>query len=158
MSGLRRSDREIVGTDGIIAVMRDCDVCRIAFNTSGAPYILPLNFGMSVGPDGMPILYFHGASEGTKYGLMEDDPAVSFEMDCSHRLVIDEEKNMCTMEYRSVIGHGVLSEVDGDEKVYALRCILEHYGRGDLPFSPDIVRVLRLDVTDMTGKARICRR
>ena len=110
---MRRSDREIVGTDGVVAVMKDCDVCRIAFNTSGAPYILPLNFGMSVGPDGMPILYFHGASEGTKYGLMEDDPAVSFEMDCSHRLVIDEEKNMCTMEYRSVIGHGVLSEVEG---------------------------------------------
>ncbi|MGN1044501.1 MAG: pyridoxamine 5'-phosphate oxidase family protein [Candidatus Methanomethylophilaceae archaeon] len=152
---MRRSDREIVGKEDIVTVMRDCDVCRIAFATAGVPYILPLNFGISAGDGGMPVLYFHGAKEGTKYGLMEKDPNVSFEMDCSHRLVIDEEKGMCTMEYRSVIGRGILSEVTGDEKVSALKCILEHYGRGDLPFSPDVVRVLRLDVTDMTGKARV---
>ena len=87
---MRRSDREITDFEKMIDIVRDCDVCRLAINTDGAPYIIPLNFGMSV-DDGVLALYFHGALEGTKYDLIEKDPHVSFEMDCSHELYIDEE-------------------------------------------------------------------
>ena len=45
---MRRSDREVKDFDGIIRIMEKCDVCRIALNNNGYPYILPLNFGMKV--------------------------------------------------------------------------------------------------------------
>ena len=44
---MRRKDREITDFQELIAVMKKCDVCRIALNdSSGYPYILPLNFGI----------------------------------------------------------------------------------------------------------------
>ena len=58
---MRRTDREVTDAATISAIMARCKVVRLAMNTDGAPYILPLNFGME--PDGMTI-YVHGAMEG----------------------------------------------------------------------------------------------
>mgnify|MGYP002538312022 CR=1 FL=1 len=96
---MRRSDREVTDKDEIIGIMKKCDVCRLALNgDDGYPYILPLNFGL-LETDGWPALYFHGATEGRKYGLMERDSRACFEMDCCHRLVSDAENSKCTMEH-----------------------------------------------------------
>ena len=43
---MRRTDREITDAAAIAAIMARCQVVRLAMNTEGAPYILPLNFGM----------------------------------------------------------------------------------------------------------------
>ena len=43
---MRRADREITNFDELIAVMRGCDVCRLALHDEPYPYILPLNFGL----------------------------------------------------------------------------------------------------------------
>lgn len=60
---MRRADREITDFDELIAVMRGCDVCRLALHDEPYPYILPLNFGLEV--DGETVrLYFHGADTG----------------------------------------------------------------------------------------------
>ena len=92
---MRRSDREISAFEDIVAIMRKCDVCRIALNHDGYPYILPLNFGLSV--TGRKIeLYFHGAADGLKYRLMEKDHRASFEMDCAHRLVMEKKGEACS--------------------------------------------------------------
>lgn len=45
---MRQEDREIKELDEKIEVMKKCDVCRLALNDDGYPYILPLNFGMEV--------------------------------------------------------------------------------------------------------------
>ena len=45
---MRRKDREVKGFEDIIKIMEKCDVCRIALNNDGYPYILPLNFGLKV--------------------------------------------------------------------------------------------------------------
>lgn len=45
---MRRSDREVKEFEDIVAIMGKCDVCRIALNNNGYPYILPLNFGMDI--------------------------------------------------------------------------------------------------------------
>ena len=102
---MRRSDREVKEFGDIVAIIEECDVCRIALNNNGYPYILPLNFGMCIKEDKIE-LYFHGAMEGTKYDLIEKDNRASFEMDCEHKLVTEIERGSCTMEYKSVIGQG----------------------------------------------------
>jgi len=55
---MRRKDREV--TD-LSEIMKNCDVCRLALNDDGFPYILPLNFGMAVNGEKIT-LYFHSAS------------------------------------------------------------------------------------------------
>ena len=102
---MRRKDREVTDLSEIIEIMKNCDVCRLALNDDGFPYILPLNFGMAVNEDKIT-LYFHSALEGYKVGLIQKDNRASFEMDCKHELQYFEDKGYCTMAYESVIGRG----------------------------------------------------
>ena len=69
---MRRKDREVTDFSEIIKIMKNCDVCRLALNDDGFPYILPLNFGMAVNEDKIT-LYFHSALEGYKVGLIQKD-------------------------------------------------------------------------------------
>ena len=95
--------------------------------------------------------------EGTKYDLIEKDPHVSLEMDCSHELYIDESDGMCTMLYRSVIGEGTIELLPEEERYEPLKLILAHYGREDLPVPEPMISqtmVMKLTVDSMTGKQR----
>ena len=153
---MRRSDREVTDFGELIAIMEKCDVCRLGLNQEGYPYLLPLNFGMKVEGESVE-LYFHGADEGRKYDLIEADPRASFEMDCEHRLVLDEEKGSCTMEYESVIGRGHIEFVPDEEKREALGLLMRHYREETFPYGEAAVprtRVMKLVVESMTGKRR----
>lgn len=153
---MRRSDREITDFDELVAVMRRCDVCRLAFQDGDIPYIVPLNFGLHV-QDKEITLFFHGALEGKKYEVMKRHPRAAFEMDCTHGLVLDEDKHSCTMEYESVIGSGTVSLLNEDEKYDALLCLMRQYHSEDFPFSREMIAVTNvfcLHVETMTGKRR----
>lgn len=153
---MRRVDREVTEFKDIVAIMEKCDVCRIAMNNNGYPYIVPLNFGMKV--DGEKIeLYFHGAMEGTKYDLIEADSRASFEMDCEHRLVTELERGNCTMEYASVVGQGYMEILSDEEKYEALCILMQHYHQEEFPFNKAIMprtKVFKLVVEQVTGKRR----
>ena len=154
---MRRADTEVTEFEDIIDIIKKCDVCRIALNNENYPYILPLNFGMSV-KDKRIELYFHGAMDGTKYDLMQKDNRVSFEMDCEHRLVTDEKSGSCTMEYRSVIGQGHIEILSDEEKYEALCILMKHYHKEEFPFNKAVMsrtKVFKLVVENMTGKVRM---
>lgn len=154
---MRRSDREIKDIKDIIRVMEKCDVCRLALNDKDYPYILPLNFGMKA-EDHKIVLYFHGAAEGTKYDLIKRNHHASFEMDCSHKLVMDVSKGSCTMEYESVIGQGQIEIVPDDEKYEALCLLMKHYHQEEFHFNEAVIpqtTVFKLSVEHVTGKVRM---
>lgn len=152
---MRRSDREITNFDEIVEIFKQSDVCRIAIRTEDAPYILPLNFGMTV-QDGNITLYFHGAKQGTKYEYINKNPFVSFELESRHEIDTDYSRGYCTMLYKSVIGHGTISFVDDEtEVIEALGIICDHYHLDGFKFSEDAVpatRVMKLIVKDFTAK------
>lgn len=153
---MRRKDREITDLNEIIKVMEACDVCRLALNNGEYPYILPLNFGMRMENDTI-VLYFHGATEGTKYDLIDRDNHACFEMDCSHKLVMNEEKGSCTMYYESVIGTGTIRMVPEEEKPDALCVLMQHYHQETFAFNQAVLpqtRVFKLVVSQVTGKVR----
>lgn len=154
---MRRSDREITDFNEIIAVIKKCDVCRLAFNDGEVPYLLPLNFGLNI-EEGRINLYFHSALEGTKMELIAQNNKASFEMDCGHRLVIDEKKGQCTMEYESVIGRGYITILKPEEKYDALCILMQQYGR-NTPLNAskellDNTAVYKMTVESCTGKRR----
>ena len=157
---MRRADREIKEIDEMIKIMERCDVCRLALHDDEYPYILPLNFGMQ-SQEGKVVLYFHGATEGKKYELMKKNPKASFEMDCSHQLMLIEEDGNCTMSYESVVGQGTLSMVPEEEKYDALVILMKHYRAEDFSFNKEVIprtNVFKLTVESMTGKRRIKKR
>ena len=154
---MRQGNREITEFNEIIEVMRKCDVCRLALNDNGYPYILPLNFGMEI-IDGKINLYFHSALEGYKVALIKKDNRASFEMDCKHQLQYFEEKGYCTMAYESVIGRGRIRILSDEEKMDALKRIMSHYHTGkDAYFNSAAISrtlVYVLEVEKITGKRK----
>lgn len=153
---MRRSDREITDFNELLEVIKKCDVCRIALYDEEYPYILPLNFGVKV-EDGKVELYFHGALEGKKYELIKSNPKASFEVDCGHRLITDDDKMSCTMEYESIIGQGVMKILSDNEKIEALDILMKHYHKEDFEYNKSVVpqtNVFKLTVERMTGKKR----
>lgn len=125
---MRRKDREITNVDEIFKIMDRCDVCRIAINDDIYPYILPVNFGFERDGDRF-IIYIHGSKQGKKHELIKKNNKVSFEMDCSHKLIQPNGEESCTtsMAYESVIGQGEICLLPDDEKERALSIILNHY-------------------------------
>lgn len=153
---MRRKDREITDFDELVRVIQKCDVCRLAFNDKEFPYIVPLNFGLDV-QGKQVVLYFHSAMTGTKLDLIARDSRASFEMDCEHNLILNEERMSCTMAYASVIGHGTIEVVPDEDKYEALKILMRQYHAEDFQFNTDMMEVttvLKLTVTDMTGKRR----
>ena len=158
---MRRSDREINNFAEIVDVIKKCDVCRVAWNDNGYPYIIPLNFGMKAEGEQI-VLYFHGAGEGKKYELIKQDNRVGFEMDCSHRLVTGADGCSCTMKYESVVGSGRIEIVPEEEKSEALAVLMEQYHQGEFSFSGSFpeeavkkTAVFKLTVQQVSGKRNL---
>lgn len=154
---MRRSDREVTEFRELTKIIEKCDVCRIALNNHGFPYIIPLNFGVKITENNTLELYFHGALDGTKYELIAEDNRAGFEMDCGHMLATDFDRGSCTMKYESVVGQGHIEMVKDVEKYDALRILMAHYHQESFPFSDAVVphtRVFKLVVESMTGKRR----
>ena len=153
---MRRNDRAVTDPSEIVEIMSRCEVLHLAIAAQPAPYLLPVNFGME--PDGMT-LYVHGAADGTKYGLLAQNNQVGFEMECTNGLVLDEAGHSCTMNYESVMGWGVVSEVTvPGEKLHALDRIMAQYHSEDFAYNPavaDRTRILCLKVQERTGKRRV---
>lgn len=154
---MRRKEREIREIIEIEEVIRKSDVCRVAFANSDFPYIVTMNFGYC--NDGGKRIYFHCSTEGKKLEMMDKNNFVCFEFDTDHSLYEGSDACGYGMTYRSVVGWGRISRVTGaEEREEGLLSIMEHYsGRRNFTFNPEILAktlVLRLDITEMTGKRR----
>ena len=153
---MRRKDREITDFDEIVEIIKKCDVCRLALKDGDFPYIVPLNFGLDV-QDKQVTFYFHCAMEGKKLDLIRKDNRAAFEMDCNHNFILNEERMSCTMGYESVMGHGTISFVPEEEKYEVLKILMRQYHAEDFASDTHMMKVttvMKLTVTDMTGKRR----
>lgn len=152
-----RKDREITDINEIIDVMRRCEVCRIALNDGGWPYIIPLNFGMAAREEKIE-LFFHSAVKGHKLDLIEQDNRAGFEMDGGHSLQYFEDRGYCTFAYESVVGKGRIEIVPDDEKAAALQLLMDHYHPEKKAwFNPAAIprtTVYKLVVEEITGKRK----
>lgn len=156
---MRRSDREIVGTDRILAVLNECDIVRIGLCDDGRPYIVPMNFAFEV-VDGIAYLYFHCAPGGRKIDIIGKNGDACFEADRSFKLMKNENACRWSNTYESVMGEGTMDIVDDHEqKVRALDLLMKrhgyegrpHYGKAEI----EKVTVLRMTVTSMSGKSKM---
>ncbi len=154
---MRRTDREINDTGEIESIIALSDVCRLAIANDNTPYIVTMNFGFKGGTE--PCLYFHSAGKGRKIEMILKNNHVCFEMDADHELYEGEIGCDWGMKFRSVVGYGdVYILKDKEEKIKGLDCIMAHYSeRNDFQYDKRMIEkttVIRLDITEMTGKKR----
>lgn len=152
-----RKDKEVVAIEYIVEIIKKCEVCRIAFFDKDYPYIIPLNFGYKYSYENEKLsLYFHGANEGKKIALINNNPKVGFEMDCSLGLVTGENPCSFTMEFESVCGNGEIEILNGKEKIKGLNYLMNQYSEDeDYEFDKkglEKLIVFKLNVNEITGK------
>ena len=131
-----RSEKEL-RTDGEIdRILEESQVCRLALNGDGYPYIVPMNFGWGESDGGRRVLFFHSALKGKKIELLRQDGRAAFEVDTDTDLVAADEACGFTMKYRSVCGRGRVRFLESEEdKRLALNQIMKKYSsRADWEF------------------------
>ena len=155
---MRRNDRRVEGRAELAAILEAADSCSLAFASGNEPYIVKLNYGFELEGE-LPVLYFHCAREGRKLEMMRANPRVCFSLDAEHELATGPAPCDWGMKYASIVGYGLLREVEGDgERRSALDKVMRHYGWGgegayrEGPLSA--TKVLRLDVAELCGKRK----
>lgn len=153
---MRKSNREVTSHEELIAILDQCDVCRLGLSDDGQPYIVPLNFGYRWDDAGLT-LFFHCAGEGRKLDIIRHNNRVCFEMDHRHVLKTGDLACQYSMNFESLIGDGLIEIVtDSSEKRTALNQIMKHYcDRTDWAYDEKVLAittVLRLKTTQFTGK------
>lgn len=154
---MRRAEREVTDRGQLLEIIGRCTCCRVAFSDPEGAYIVPLSFAFVPGqPDRF---YFHGAKEGRKASLIAKRPKVGFELDCAYELVAGQSGCSYSCRYQSIVGTGVIGEVqDMEEKKQALSALMRQYEPSrSFAFTDEqaqAVAVYRLDVAAMTGKQR----
>lgn len=124
---MRRKDKEVSDIQIIEEILKDSQICRLAFVDNQSPYLVPLNYGYSNN-----CLYFHSTPSGKKIECIKANPKVCFEIEYYSEIVKHEISCMWTTKYRSIIGYGI-AEIISDNvlKKSALDIIMEHYGRSN---------------------------
>jgi len=151
---MRLVKREIVDPMKLEEILQKAEICRLAMNDNGFPYIVPLNFGYL-----NQTLYFHCATEGKKLDCLRHDPRVGFEVECDVQTqASDEAACNSTTRFRSIVGQGRARLLETpEEKRHALDIIMRHYlpSGGTWNYDPEQLKqtvVIQVAIEKMTGK------
>jgi len=155
---LRRSDREVTGLRDILAILDACEILRVGMCAGDKPYVVPMNFAYEVAGEAIYV-YLHCAPQGKRMDIIAKNNNVCFEADCAYKTLPAEEACGWSAQFQSVIGEGVISVVDGEEKkAHALDVFMRRYGfQGKPVYTPQqlaAVVVLQIAVSSITGKRK----
>lgn len=127
---MRRKDRELTDMGEIMEIVARENVCCVAFCDETYPYIIPINYGAQM-EDGKPVLYFHGAAEGTKLERIKANPHVSFAIISNEQVHVHVDAACSSTEsFESVCGNGCAEILTGiEERKKGLAVIMNHIGR-----------------------------
>lgn len=156
---MRRKDREVVGLENILDILKRCDFLHLGLCNDNKPYIVPMNFGFE-NNDGKIFIYLHGAKEGKKHDMILKNSNICFDAVCSYKTLESDEACKWSAQYQSVIGEGIISIVENDdEKIKGMDCIMKHYGfKGKPAYQAQAlaaVRILKIEVASITGKQHL---
>lgn len=126
---MRRKDREITDMTEIMEILKRASVCTVGFQDEPSPYLIPMNYGVQL-ENGMPVLYFHGAGEGTKLELLKKNPHVSYTVFGGDKIRLNQE-TACrsTARFESVCGTGKAVILKPEEKKAGLCVLMNHAGQ-----------------------------
>jgi uncharacterized protein len=149
---MRRQERELSHSEALAILGKGEYGVLSMCMPANAGYGVPLNYAFN-----NTDIYFHSAKEGLKLEYLRNNPNVSF---CVVGKTTVLPAFFGTL-YESVIAEGTTSEVEGTEKLEALKMFIEKYsgefiqeGNEYITKLLEKVTVIRLTVKSVTGKAR----
>lgn len=164
---MRRKELEVTNRREALAILEQAQVGQLGLvREDGWPRVAPVNF---VFHDER--IYFHGAAEGEKYGILKKNPKAAFSADVPCSLIPSywfSATRACpaTQLFKSVHIRGIAEVVaDAKEKAAALDLIMKKYqpeGKHD-PIEPDSptyrghlekTAVFRIRIEEMTVKGK----
>ena len=155
---MRRKDRQITEIEAIRAILDKAKVLHLAMIDGARPYVVPMNYGYALA-DGRLTLYLHGAKEGRKLDVLQQNDRVAFVLETDVSPVSGGDIPCKYGEaYASVMGEGTAVLLDDPvQKIEALQILMKTQTGRDFDVTPDMadaVAVLRIDVDSFTAKAR----
>jgi len=149
---MRRQERELTHSE-VLAILEKGEYGVLSMCTpENEGYGVPLNYAFN-----NTDIYFHSATEGSKLDYLRENNQVSF---CVVGKTTVLPASFGT-KYESVIASGTTLEVEGTEKLKALKLFIEKYSGEFIPEGNeyitkllDSVCVIKLTVKSITGKAR----
>jgi nitroimidazol reductase NimA-like FMN-containing flavoprotein (pyridoxamine 5'-phosphate oxidase superfamily) len=145
-------DREVI--DGILD---EALVCHVGFAVDGQPFVIPTIHAR----DG-DVLYLHGSPGSRMLRSLRGGIEACVTVTLLDGLVLARSVYNHSMNYRSVVVIGRAGEVtDGEEKLRAMRCVVEHIlpGRWDDARPPSekeikATTILSLSLSEASAKIR----
>ena len=154
MVEMRKKEKQITDPKKMNEIIARAEICHIAFNDKGYPYIVPMNFGH----DGK-YLYFHSAPEGRKIRLIKKDGRVAFEISIYKGPITKGPPCSWGFDFRSVMGIGKMTIItDPKEKARAVEMFVRHYSKKATKVLPQRMKkmvMLKLRIEEMTAKGSI---
>lgn len=142
--------------DTIYKILDDHFICHLAWEMDGQPYIIPTAFGRKE-----DTLYVHGSSKSRMLEALTDGRLLCMVVTHIDGLVLARSAFHHSMNYRSAIIYGRAHEVEGEEKIEALRIVSEQIlkGRWDevrLPTEIELkaTTVLAIEIDTASAKIR----
>lgn len=150
---MRRKDKQINDNNEIAAVIKKCQVCRVAMAKDNRPYIIPVSFGY----DGEAIYFHTVANEGMKLEYLSANSQVCFEFEHGVEVSSSEDKPCnWSFSFQSVIGFGRVQELkSGTEKTAGLEHIMAQYTDQQWDFTGIPLKglsVWKIGIESITGK------
>ncbi len=158
MNGMTRREHQITDRAEIIDILDRCKILHLGLVDGDEPYVVPMNYGYTMGEDGTLSVYIHGAVKGRKLDVMQANPKVFFEMECDVQPFDGQLPCQYGTAYKSLMGRGraVILETP-EEKMAALTTLMKTQTGKDFEFNErlvSIVSVVRIDVLEYTAKFR----
>lgn len=155
---MRRKDREITEIEAIRAILDKAKVLHLAMIDGARPYVVPMNYGYALA-DGRLTLYLHGAKEGRKLDVLQQNDRVAFVLETDVSPVSGGDIPCKYGEaYASVMGEGTAVLLDDPvQKIEALQILMKTQTGREFAFTPamaESVAVIRVNVDSFTAKAR----
>ena len=155
---MRRKDRQITEIEAIRAILDKAKVLHLAMIDGDRPYVVPMNYGYALA-DGWLTLYLHGAKEGRKLDVLQQNDRVAFVLETDVSPVSGGDIPCKYGEaYASVMGEGTAVLLDDPvQKIEALQILMKTQTGREFAFTPamaESVAVIRVNVESFTAKAR----
>lgn len=114
--------------DTIYQILDQQFICHLAWEDQGQPYMIPTAYGRRE-----DTLYVHGSSKSRMLSALADGRPLCLVVTLLDGLVLARSVFHHSMNYRSAVIYGHAREIEGDEKMEALRLISDQIlaGRWD---------------------------
>lgn len=131
-------------------------ICHLAWEDQGQPYMIPTAYGRRE-----DTLYVHGSSKSRMLSALTDGRPLCLVVTLLDGLVLARSVFHHSMNYRSAVIYGHAREIEGDEKMEALRIISDQIlaGRWDEVRPPNELEmkattVLAIEIDTASAKIR----